>query len=190
MGIGQSSSRRSAIRAWRAVGIVVLAAGAVVGQAQAAEAASEPRGTTLQSDRAEVSYRNTSMSPSEVGQFPDRREEWLADLSNYILAQAARAVPQGQRLSVTLTDVRLAGMYEPWRGPAWSNVRVVRDTTPPRIDLIFRLETSQGAVLKEGSRSLRDIDFLNSSLRYRGEALSYEKSLVDDWMRKEIASSR
>jgi hypothetical protein len=182
-------TKRSATRAWRAAGILVLAAGALAGHVQAAEALPEPRGATLQSDRAEVSYRNTAMSPGESGQFPDRREEWLADLSDYILAQAARAVPPGQRLSVTLTNVQLAGMYEPWRGPNWGNVRIVRDTTPPRIDLIFRLETAQGAVLKEGSRRLRDIDFLGGSLRHRGESLSYEKNLVDDWMRKEIASA-
>jgi len=182
-------TKRSATQVWRAAGMLLLAAGTVVGQAQAAEATPDAR-VTLQSDRAEVSYRDSAMALSESRQFPDRRKEWLADLSNYILAQAARAVPSGQRLSVTLTDVQLAGMYEPWRGPDWGNVRIVRDTTPPRIDLIFRLETSQGAVLKEGSRRLRDIDFLNSSLRHRGEALSYEKNLVDDWMRKEIASAR
>ena len=60
-------------------------------------------------------------------------------------------------------------------------------TTPPRIDLSFQLVAANGAVLKEGSRQLRDFAFMTRSSRSGGDLLSYEKNLIDDWMRKEFA---
>src|ERR1041384_2763699 len=67
------------------------------------------------------------------------REHNLAELARHIERRAARLLPEGQRLLVSITDIDLAGGYEPWRRNL-GDVRVVRDAYPPRIDLSFRLE--------------------------------------------------
>lgn len=143
-------------------------------------------GATFSTDRAEVGYRNIDEF-SEMTRLHGVRTDWLDDLSRYVAKRASRNVPEGARLLVTITDVQRAGMVEPWHR-ASTDLRVVRDTTPPRIDLSFQLVNANGAVLKEGSRQLRDINFLSRNGLRRDEPLSYEKNLIDDWMRKDLGS--
>ena len=165
---------------------------AVVGVAAAAapvRAADAPAvGATLKSDRVEVGYRDVAKL-TEFDRSPGARDDWVNALSQYTLAQAGRVLPAGQKLSVTFTDVQRAGGYEPWRTPATSDIRIVRESTPPRIDLSFRIESAQGAVLMEGERQLRDRNFMNRA-RHRGEALGYEKNLIDDWLRKDVGPAK
>ena len=142
-------------------------------------------GATLTSDNAEVSYRDPAKF-TEMDRNPAERTAWLDDLSRYVVRRAARVLPAGQRLSVTITDVQRAGVFEPWRRGRLSEVRIVRDTAPPRIDLSFRLESAQGAALKQGERELRDIGFLTRFHRHSGETLAYEKTLIDAWMAEEF----
>ena len=59
-----------------------------------------------------------------------------------------------------------------------------------RIDLNFRLVAANGAVLKEGTRQLRDIAFLSRAGYHRDEPLSHEKNLIDDWLRKDFGPAR
>ena len=87
--------------------------------------------------------------------------------------RAAQAIPTSDE----------AGYSDAWCG------RIVRDSDPPRIDLVFRIESAQGAVLKEGERQLRDSNFLNRP-RHRSEALGYEKNLIDDWLRTDVEPAK
>ncbi|MBC8056613.1 MAG: DUF3016 domain-containing protein [Rhizobiales bacterium] len=144
-------------------------------------------GAPVETEKAEVSYRNPA-GFTEMSHSFGQRTAWLDDLSGYVAKRAARTIPDGERLLVTITDVQRAGMVEPWRGIGWSELRVVRDTTPPRIELTFQLVAANGAVLKEGMRTLRDIDFLGRNGLRRDEPLSYEKNLIDDWMRNDFGS--
>src|SRR5581483_12355400 len=84
----------------------------------------------------------------------------LDGIRDYILEEARNYLPEGQFLSVTFTDVDLAGDFEPWRGPRWDDVRVVKDIYPPRLQLNFRLVDAEGNVIKEGKRDLKDLGFL------------------------------
>ena len=154
----------------------------------AAGMAATAPGAPVRHDKVEVSYRNPAGFTEMERDFGARRD-WLDELSRYVARRAAGAVPTGQHLAVTITDVQRAGMIEPWHR-AGTDLRVVRDTTPPRIDLSFQLVGPNGAVLKEGSRQLRDIAFLTRHTRYSGEPLSYEKNLIDDWVRREFGPSR
>lgn len=178
-------------RKLRAIGVVMVITVAAVagGRTMAAQTDAAP-GATVQSAKAEVSYRDTA-TLTEIISNPSRRTDWVDALSRYIAAAADRSLPSGQRLVVRIDDVELAGMYPPGRRVDWDMVRVVRDSTPPRIDLNFRLESSQGGVLEQGDRKLRDINFLYSNaMRHRDDPLSYEKNLIDDWMAKEFNPSR
>lgn len=113
-----------------------------------------------------------------------RADDYLAPLKAYIAERASRILAPGQQLNIEVTDVDLAGEYEPWRGPQLSDVRVVRDIYPPRIDLNFTLNGADGKVLRQGSRKLRDPAFLSRSGPTDQGSLRYEKSLIDSWLRK------
>ncbi|MGY3041726.1 hypothetical protein ACVWWQ_003359 [Rhodanobacter sp. TND4EL1] len=118
-----------------------------------------------------------------VGFHPDD-DAYLEPLKAYFIQRAARILAPGQRLDVVVTDVDRAGEYEPWRGPNFNNVRIVKDIYPPRIDLDFTLYGADGKVLRSGSRKLRDVAFLSRVSATDQDSLRYEKSLIDRWLRK------
>lgn len=116
---------------------------------------------------------------------------YLPQLRDHLLDRAKFHVPEGHALSVTITDVDMAGDFEPWRGPQWSDVRVVKDIYPPRINLVFRLTDAEGRVVKEGKRELRDLSFLMKiTMAFRDDPLRHEKALIDDWLGHELPRVR
>ena len=121
-------------------------------------------------------------------QIGGEREGNLRLLKDHLIERAGKMLPADQKLGVTITNVDMAGSYDP-RQRSSSEVRTVRDAFPPRMDLTFRLEGADGTVLKEGSRKLSDPNFLQG-LRYKGERLGYEKELIDDWLRREFAAPK
>ena len=154
--------------------VLVVAAVFVTGLAQA-------------SDRVQVRYLQPEKF-TDSGRYwsgDASREGNLSELARHIERRAARLLTQGQRLFVSITDVDLAGGYEPWRRNL-GDVRVVRDVYPPRIDLGFRLVGADGGLLKEGKRSLRDLTFQVSGSTYRDDPLRYEKALLDGWLEREL----
>jgi len=121
---------------------------------------------------------------TDVGrEYGEERDAALEGIRGHLERAGNRLLRGDDRLVVTITDVDRAGSYE--QSQRYSReVRVVRRTYPPRIDLDFRLTRGE-AVLKEGHRTLRDTTF-NESLRYRDDALGYEKQMLDDWLRREF----
>ena len=166
---------------WRHAFGAALLASSIVG-AHAATVAPEP-------DNVVVAYRDPA-TLTEVRYNPSERRDWMPELTRYIAAQATGRVAPGARLLVTITDVERAGRAEPWRGMGYEDLRIVRDTTPPRIDLVFQEVSPEGAVLKEGTRHLYDATFLNHLAFHSGEPLAYEKNLVDDWLRRDFPAPR
>ena len=169
---------------WRlalGAGVLFLAGGRALAAAPDVPAGDSPA--------VEVSYRDPT-AIAELNGPSWRRNSGLDELKAYIVKRAAAVVPPGDHLAVTVTDVRFAGMVEPWRGPDFQTVRIVREITPPRIDLAFQLVGPGGAVLKEGSRELRDINFLGRLSYYRDEPLPYEKNLIDDWLQRDFGARR
>ena len=173
----------------RARGRAVSLAVAALLLAGAAANAAMIVGAPVSTERAEVRYSD----PAAIARLdfdPTGRRDWLDDLSGYLARRAERTLPDGRRLLVTITSVRRAGMVEPWRHGALADVRIVRSSRPPQIDLIFQLVDTRGGVLKEGTRHLTDIAFLSRSLAHRDDALGYEKDLIDGWMRQEFGPPR
>ena len=74
------------------------------------------------------------------------------------------------------------------RGPQFEHTRIMRDVYSPRFDLGFRLNDAEGRVVKEASRTLRDLNYLTRSLRVSEDRLRYEKALLRDWLRQEFAA--
>jgi DUF3016 family protein len=113
-----------------------------------------------------------------------KANDYLEPLKAYIAQRASRVLAPGQRLDIEVTDVDLAGEYEPWRGPRMDDIRVIKDIYPPRIDLDFTLYGADGQVLHQGHRTLRDMSFLSHNFGADQDSLRYEKSLIDQWLRK------
>jgi hypothetical protein len=114
------------------------------------------------------------------------RDAILAQLESYIIQKAQAYVPEGQKLLLSVSDVDLAGDFEPWRGPQGTDVRVVRDVYPPKVDLEFKLVGPDLKVLKEGKRQLRDLAFMSRLSISNNDSLHYEKALIDDWLQNEF----
>lgn len=127
---------------------------------------------------------------SEARQFSQQDSyndvNYLKLLKSHLIKRATRMLPPGDRLEVTITDIKLAGAYEPWRGPNFRYVRFMKDVYPPRIDLTFKLVDSNGKVLREGSRKLLDLGYLQSGLAMPTDTdpLRYDKALIDRWLRR------
>lgn len=116
-----------------------------------------------------------------------KRGDWVQELAKHLRKRAGQRLPSGERLDVTITDIRRAGQYEPWRGANFGSTRIVRDIYPPRIELNFKLSSANGDVVAQGARKLTDLDFMrNASNVGSSDPLRYEKRLIDDWLNKEF----
>ena len=118
------------------------------------------------------------------------RDGDLAVIQKHLIKQARHYLPEGYRLEVTFTDVDMAGEFEPWRGPQWSDVRIVKDIYAPRMELTFRVTDPDGNVVNEGKRVLRDSAFLMKLSIDRSDAYRHEKELLNDWLRSEFPRER
>ena len=115
-------------------------------------------------------------------------EGYLSELREYIQRTGSHRLPARFALSITITDVDMAGQFEPERGPQAIDVRIVKAIYPPRIDLRFRLTDPSGAVRAQGERHLTNQSFQwTATPVIRDDPLRYEKALIDDFLR-EIAS--
>jgi hypothetical protein len=135
---------------------------------------------------AEVEYVKPE-SFTDTGRRFDERERAanLDTLKRHLVEEAARRLPAGETLAVTVTDVDLAGSYEPWQ-MAHNEVRIVKEVYPPRIELHFRLARADGTIVKEGDRKLRDSAFLTGGSLRSADGLRYEKAMIDEWLDREF----
>ncbi len=165
----------------------LLLAGAVVCAAAAP-------GTKPLPDRVQVSWAPTEklseVKDNQIGRGWLRPEEWQRSLSEYLRKRADIVLPEGQRLEVTIDDIKLAGAYEPWRGPDLQDVRIMKDVYPPRVDLHYRLLAADGTSIRDGDNKLRDMGYLQRTLPFSNDPLRYDKRLIDDWLRKEFGPPR
>lgn len=154
---------------------------AVVG-IRAADSKAAPRATVTFVNPDKFTDAADSQRGSDFG-----REGNLAELKAYIERKASSYVPEGQRLEVTITDVDLAGEIEPWRSPQMQDVRIIKEIYPPRIDLSYKLINATGAIVKEGTHQLRDLNYMMNINPNRSDPRVYEKALLDDWFRADFA---
>jgi len=124
--------------------------------------------------------------------WPARSSEHnLEQLRDYIVARVTPLLAEGQRLTIEIADLDLAGEFEPWHGPGYRDVRMVKSLYPPRINLSFRLYDATDRVVAEGSRRLRDLGFMFAATPTAGnDSLRYEKNLLDSWVRREFRPRR
>jgi hypothetical protein len=109
----------------------------------------------------------------------------LDGLRKQFEALAARYVKPELTLSITVTDLDLAGHFEPWRANAY-DVRFLREVTPPRIKLRYALRQGD-TVLAEAEETVSDINYLTRpEARRRDDPLRHEKAMLEEWFRRKF----
>lgn len=164
--------------------LLLLVCGTPANAASDAAAAQKP---------VQVTYANPkSFTENRIYGHEDRFNDlnYLDRLKTFIIKRATPLLATGQQLHITITDIRLAGAYEPWLGPYWDHVRIMRDSYPPRIDLKFKWIGKDGAVLRQGTRKLVNMDYLQSGMERPGDddPLRYDKALISHWLRRGLTN--
>src|SRR3954468_18217096 len=128
-------------------------------------------------------------------QFRDARESLggptdenaLATLRTYLQENAPAHLQPGQKLRVTFTDIDLAGDFPASSGGRYDRVRVIRGIYVPRQEFSFQVTDASGQVVKQGKRTLTDLNFQASGMRIGSDQpYFYDKVLLEDWLRKEF----
>ncbi|HET8817006.1 MAG TPA: DUF3016 domain-containing protein [Pseudidiomarina sp.] len=114
------------------------------------------------------------------------QEQLFAGLTEHFEMLAAK-LPEGNTLSITVTDLDITGRVEPTYGQGGAAyMRIVDRIDYPRIEFNYQYSDSSGAVLSEESVNLRDLG-AHQTMRAAKESgrdeLYYEKELLNDWFR-------
>ena len=119
------------------------------------------------------------------------RERYLPQLKAHLEEEAGRRLAPGQKLTVTFSDIDLAGDFEPWHGPQYNDVRILKGIYVPRLTFTFRVTDESGQVVKEGERKLVDLGYqMRITRAFRDDALRYEKDMLGDWLRDELPARK
>lgn len=105
-------------------------------------------------------------------------------LGAHIDEQAQRYIPEGSTLRIRVVDLDLAGEIEPWWGPQFDSVRIIRSIYPPSIELEYTLEDGEGRTLKEGRERITDLNFDFGVNRRSLDRFEYEKEMLSSWLRR------
>jgi hypothetical protein len=116
--------------------------------------------------------------PTEKG-----RDEILGRIRSFLVNRTASLVPEGDRLTVTFTDIDLAGEFEPGRGARWDDVRIIKAIYPPAFKFSYSVTDASGRVVKQGTEDIRDMNFQMRVTLDTSDSLRYEKDILDDWAR-------
>jgi hypothetical protein len=114
--------------------------------------------------------------PSDRG-----RDDILGRIRTYLVSRSASLLPVGDSLKVTFTDIDLAGDFEPWHGPQWSDVRVVKEIYPPAFKFSYVVSDASGKVVKQGTENIRDLNFQTRVVLDTSDSLRYEKDILGEW---------
>ncbi|TWX55166.1 DUF3016 domain-containing protein [Colwellia hornerae] len=102
------------------------------------------------------------------------------------LSKLAKALPVSQTLNIEVTDIDLAGDV---LASGLHQIRVIKDLYFPRIKLSFTLINAEKAIILSDNVNLKDMNFMmGGRLKYRNNALGYEKKLLDDWFKDVFAN--
>ncbi len=121
---------------------------------------------------------------------PKFEQNVLREFEDAFRQEAARQLPEGQTLHVTLKDVDLAGDIEYFHRSYPFGLRVIRDVDFPQMELSYELRGANGDVLKSGNERVADMGFRTPAFatRVNMDPLDYEKAMIRDWVRDTFSS--
>lgn len=112
----------------------------------------------------------------------------LDTLRDYLKEEAPRHLQSGQKLTVTFTDIDLAGDIPPSASAGSQDIRVIKQIYRPRQEFTFTVTDASGATVKEGKRTLSNMNFQLDAInpRSQSESFFYDKQLLKTWLRDEF----
>lgn len=118
------------------------------------------------------------------------RDYYLELIRQHLQRRAPQHLAEGQKLTVTFTNIDMAGEFEPGRGQN-SNTRLIKDVYPARMKFSYRVTDASGAVVKEGAQDIIDTGFqMRGNATRRHDTLFHEKALLDEWLRNEFKGQK
>jgi len=118
---------------------------------------------------------------SDIGYSSHDRENAMGQLTQHFESLAKRYLADGQKLSVDVLDVDLAGTVQPTTR-AGQDLRVLKDSGDwPRITVRYTLETA-GKQGRSGEQKLTDMNYMRH-MGAPGTRLPFqaEKRMLDEW---------
>jgi hypothetical protein len=165
-----------------AVGLVAVLSTATASAAQP-QASASARATTefVQSEKFS-DFRDSVMETDKGRAALEER------FSTHVAKLGEQYLPEGQRLEIRFTNIDLAGDFEPWRGPEFDDIRILKDLYAPRMELEYRLvDTQSGAVIRQGTEKLSNMSYMMSALPINtNESLRHDFELLTNWVRREF----
>ncbi|QJR80327.1 DUF3016 domain-containing protein [Alteromonas pelagimontana] len=136
------------------------------------------------------SYTDVRGSNESNSKFKKRT---FKELESYF-TEMAEALPDGQKLAITVTNLDLAGQVWPssfigFGASAGSEIRLIKRVDIPRISFNYTLTDADGQEVKSAEVKLKDMGFMDGTVRFmQHDNLAYEKQMLKDWFREEMAS--
>lgn len=117
-------------------------------------------------------------------------EHYLPLIREHLQKEADRRLADGQQLTITFTDIDLAGDFEPWRGVRANDIRIIKDIYVPRMEFSYKLTDASGQVVKEGKKKLTDLAYQMRMSGFPSDTLRYEKEMLNDWLKQELPTRK
>lgn len=145
-------------------------------------------GTAAVPAAVNVTFVNPERFPDDDFRSAVKRRGVIAEFTRYFEQLDERYLKDGQKLDIEVLNARLAGQYEPLR-PTYEDVRILRDTTPPRFRIRYTLREG-GKVVASGEETVSDMNYLwNPAARNSIERFPYEKDMLRGWFVKRFVGA-
>ena len=119
-------------------------------------------------------------------EFKPNSEAILDAIAKFMQEMGEEIIPWDMNLDIRVTDVDLAGNFEPWQGPQSEQVRITNQLYPPRFALEYGVIDARGQVIQSGRRDLTDLNYQLRTFYPMDDYLRYEKDLLRQWFRAEF----
>ncbi len=114
------------------------------------------------------------------------RKSILDGLDKHV-QKLAKDLPEDITVQINFTDIDLAGDVQ-YDFKMSSDVRVVKHQYWPMLSFDLVVKKADNVIIKEPV-VLKDVSFISrgTSLRYRNDALRYEKTMLKDWFNRDLS---
>lgn len=144
--------------------------------------------TAVMAGEAKISLQNPDkFTDIEPGNGTDKSfRKGLERAFTAELAKSAKALPAGQILEVTFTDIDLAGEVDPVELPGAFQMRLLKDVYFPRLQFDYRvLDASDAVVSEQKGVELKDMSYLSGPRSATtSTSFYYETRMLREWFNK------
>ena len=144
---------------------------------------------TLAADRVEITFDHPEKFADIMAEYPDdgsHRAEMLQRLATEFAGTVSARLKDGYHLSLTFTEIDLAGDYRDGLHQGATRIRLVSEFYAPRLAFDFVLTDPAGKVAAQGHRDITDHAFLSNTSSSDRDAFKYEKQILRRWARTEL----